>query len=90
MTPREELSAAYADHLRLHGRGSAVEAVQAASGQLYASEVPDDKIAATIAALTGAAVTARASGGDPFGAVHAKLGAMAANIYGRAIRRNKN
>jgi hypothetical protein len=77
MTPRAKLSAAYDAHVRLHGRNSAVETVQAASGQLFASEVPNDKIAATIAALTGAAVTARASVGNLFGAVHANLTAMA-------------
>ena len=78
MTSREQLSAAYDNHVRLHGRNSAVEAVQAATGQLFASEVPLDKIAATIAALTGATVTARASAGNPFGAVHAKLAAITA------------
>ena len=44
MTPREQLSAAYDAHVTPHGRNSAVGTVQAASGQLFASEVPDDKL----------------------------------------------
>jgi hypothetical protein len=84
MTPREQLISAYNDHVRLRGRNSAVEAVQAATGQLFASKVPGDKIEQTIAALTGAAtVTARASAGNPFGAVHAKLAAIGAKVFER-------
>jgi hypothetical protein len=83
MTLREQLSAAYDTHVRLHGRISAVKAVQAATGQLFASEVPDDKIAATVAALTGATGTARASAGTPFRGLHAKLAAIAAKAYAR-------
>jgi hypothetical protein len=86
MTPtRQQLERAYNDAVARAGRGAAVDAVLKASGQVFVSETPDDKIEATIAAL--ASVPAKAAGKalqlarGPRLSVVDGLNAMARSIY---------
>jgi hypothetical protein len=62
------------------GRDAAVSAVEKVTGQLFVSDVPDDKIAAALAALSGGKATAKAA---PRNRIHDALAGLATSIYGR-------
>ncbi len=96
MSTRETLERAFNEAVERHGRGHAVTALEAATGTKFWFEVPDDKVGAALAALTGGVtvahgggkMAAKASPRDRFKLAHDALNAMAASIYAPKERRN--
>lgn len=83
---KDRLMTAYDEHVERYGRGSAVEAVELGSGQMFVSYVTSDAFPATLAALTRPATRTKAK--SPFRrdrsmTVQDTLAAMAKAIYGR-------
>jgi len=90
MTTREQVASAYADHRRQHGINSALDAVEAVSGQLFLDKVPDDQLDALLAKLTaaqdhGGRMAARGTfdRAAPFKSVHARLAEIGAKVFAR-------
>jgi hypothetical protein len=80
---RDDLNRAYDQCVQLKGRDAAVDAVEKVAGTMFVTKVPDDKIAAVIAALTGGTATAQAAPRAKLRLVHDALAGLATSIYGR-------
>jgi hypothetical protein len=79
-TMRNDLSDAFADYAKLHGRAAAREVIKNVSGQSRLDQVPAEQVYAVIAALT----RANAAGRVPMAMVHDRPNAMAAAIFAQS------
>lgn len=86
---KDRLMKAYDEHVQRHGRGSAVEAVELGSGQMFVTHVTSDALAATLAVLAKPPLVAqgkaslRLSRRDRSMSVQDTLAGMAKSIYER-------